>query len=68
MREPDLGIDAPARPGAESLVVDLPAEACTHAVITRLRELFAAHPGGAAVRVRFLASTGVTPLDVATFA
>ena len=67
VREPDLGIDAPARPGAESLVVDLPAEACTNAVITRLRELLAAHPGGAAVRVRFLASTGVTPLDVGNF-
>ena len=48
-------------------MVDLPAEACTNAVITRLRELLAAHPGGAAVRVRFLASTGVTPLDVGNF-
>jgi DNA polymerase-3 subunit alpha len=67
VREPDLGADAPERPGAETLVVDLPAEACTNAVITRLRELLAAHPGGTAVRVRFLASTGVTPLDVGSF-
>ena len=67
VREPDLGIDLPARPGAESLVVDLPAEACTNAVIIRLRELLAAHPGGSAVRVRFLSSTGVMPLDVGSF-
>jgi DNA polymerase-3 subunit alpha len=67
VREPDLGVDLPPRPGAEALVVDLPAEACTNAVITRLRELLAAHPGGSPVRVRFLSSTGVTPLDVGSF-
>jgi DNA polymerase III subunit alpha len=67
VRDPDLGIDAPPRAGAEALVVDLPAEACTNAVIVRLRELLAAHPGGATVRVRFLSSTGVTPLDVGHF-
>ena len=44
VREPDLGIDAPARPGAESLVVDLPAEACTNAVITRLRDCWPRTP------------------------
>ena len=59
---------AAVRPGAESLVVDLPAEACTNAVIARLRELLAPrYPGGSPVRVRFLASTGVTPLDVGSF-
>jgi DNA polymerase III subunit alpha len=67
VRDPDLGVDAPARVGAETLVVDLPAEACTNAVIVRLRELLASHPGGAAVRVRFLSSSGVTPLDVGHF-
>jgi DNA polymerase III subunit alpha len=67
VRDPDLGVDAPARVGAEALVVDLPAEACTNAVIVRLRELLASHPGGAAVRVRFLSSSGVTPLDVGHF-
>jgi DNA polymerase-3 subunit alpha len=67
VREPALGIEAPARAGTQSIVVDLPAEACTNAVITRLREVLAAHPGASPVRVRFLASTGVTPLDVGSF-
>ena len=67
IRAPDLGIDLAPVPGVEALVVDLPAEACTNAVITRLREVLAAHPGGSAVRVRFLSSVGVTPLDVGSF-
>jgi DNA polymerase-3 subunit alpha len=67
VREPDLGLDAPVRAGAESLVVDLPAEACTQAVLTRLKELLAAYPGAAPVKVRFISSQGVTPLDVGSF-
>jgi DNA polymerase-3 subunit alpha len=66
VKEPDLGPNAP-RPLAESLVVDLPASACTPAVLERLRELLAAHPGAAPVRVRFLTSEGATPLQVGTF-
>ena len=48
-------------------MVDLPAAACTPSVLARLKELFEAHPGGAPVRVRFLSSTGVTPLQVGTY-
>jgi DNA polymerase-3 subunit alpha len=66
VKEPDLGPNAP-RPLAESLVVDLPASACTPAVLERLRELLAAHPGAAPVRVRFLTSEGATPLQVGSF-
>ncbi|HEV8563556.1 MAG TPA: DNA polymerase III subunit alpha [Actinomycetota bacterium] len=62
--EPDLG--APTR-SSGSLIVDLPASACTPAVLSRLRELFEAHPGPSPVRVRFLSSTGVTPLAVGTY-
>jgi DNA polymerase-3 subunit alpha len=65
VREPDLGGAVAAT--RDALVVDLPATACTPSVLARLRELFEAHPGGAPVRVRFLSSTGVTPLDVGTF-
>ena len=36
-------------------------------MLARLKELFEAHPGGAPVRVRFLSSTGVTPLEVGTY-
>jgi len=66
VREPDLGtaatIEAP-----EALVVDLPASACTPSVLARLKELLEAHPGGAPVRVRFLSTTGVTPLELGTY-
>jgi DNA polymerase-3 subunit alpha len=64
VREPDLGLDAPVRAGAESLVVDLSAEACTQAVLARLKELLGAYPGAAPVKVRFISANGVTPLDV----
>jgi DNA polymerase-3 subunit alpha len=67
VREPDLGADAPPQVIHETLVVDLQAAACTPAVIERLRELFEAHPGTATVKVRFLSSAGVTPLEVGTF-
>jgi hypothetical protein len=48
-------------------VVDLPAAACTPSVLAKLKELFEANPGGAPVRVRFMSSTGVTPLQVGTY-
>jgi DNA polymerase-3 subunit alpha len=67
VREPDLGGVAPAVSTPDALVVDLPAAACTPSVLAKLKELFEAHPGGAPVRVRFLSSTGVTPLQVGTF-
>jgi DNA polymerase-3 subunit alpha len=67
VREPDLGGAAPAASTPDALVVDLPAAACTPSVLAKLRELFEAHPGGAPVRVRFLSSTGVTPLQLGTF-
>jgi DNA polymerase-3 subunit alpha len=67
VREPDLGADAPPQVIHETLVVDLQAAACTPAVIERLKELFEAHPGTATVKVRFLSSAGVTPLEVGTF-
>ena len=45
-------------------MVDLPAEACTPAVLAKVKELLEAHPGGAPVRVRFLLVGGVTPVEV----
>jgi len=65
--EPDLGPSAPALRGPGALVVDLPAAACSPAVLARLKELFEANPGSSPVRVRFLSSQGITPLDVGTF-
>jgi DNA polymerase-3 subunit alpha len=67
VRAPDLGADAPAPPIVGSLVVELQAASCTNAVITRLKELLSAHPGPAPVKVRFLTSSGVTPLVVGSF-
>ncbi len=66
VREPDLGA-VPARRILGTLVVDVPAASCTKALIGKLKELLAAHPGSTPVRVRFLTSQGVTPLDVGTF-
>jgi DNA polymerase-3 subunit alpha len=66
VREPDLGA-ATMTDASEALVVDLPAAACTPSVLARLKELFDAHPGGAPVRVRFLSSTGITPLELGTY-
>jgi len=64
--EPDLGPDGP-RAGVESLIIDLPAAACTPAVLDKLRALLSAYPGGSPVRVRFLTSEGATPLQVGAF-
>ena len=61
MREPDL---ADVRGGPSTLEVDLPAAACTAAVLSKMKELLEAHPGSAAVEVRFHSSNGVTPLEV----
>ncbi len=66
VKEPDLGPDAP-RPTEESLVVDLPATACTPAVLSKLKEVLEAHPGEASVRLRFLSSQGAMPLALGTF-
>jgi DNA polymerase-3 subunit alpha len=65
--EPDLGEDGPQPPPAGVLVVDLPASACTNTVIAKLRELLGGHPGRTPVKVRFLSSQGVTPLDVGSY-
>ncbi len=67
VREPDLGIATTSSVAADALVVDLPAAACTPSVLAKLKDLFEANPGGAPVRVRFLASSGVTPLQVGTY-
>jgi DNA polymerase-3 subunit alpha len=64
VREPNLGVHAEADRDPASLVVDLAAAACTPVVLAKLKELFEAHPGGAPVRVRFVSSSGVTPLEV----
>jgi DNA polymerase-3 subunit alpha len=64
--EPDLGV-APEAPAPGVLVVDLPAASCTQAVLAKLRALFEAHPGRAPVRVRFVSSQGVTPLEVGAY-
>jgi DNA polymerase III subunit alpha len=65
VREPVL--NAEFLPRRDELVVDLPAVACTPAVLSKMKELFEAHPGTAPVRVRFLSSEGVTPLEVGSF-
>ncbi|HEY6567776.1 MAG TPA: hypothetical protein VI341_09700, partial [Actinomycetota bacterium] len=68
VREPDLGsLAAPSPIQAESLVVDLAAAACTPAVLAKLKDEFESHPGGTPVLVRFLSSSGVTPLEVGSF-
>jgi DNA polymerase-3 subunit alpha len=66
VKEPDLGPDAP-RLVEEVLVVDLPATACTPAVLAKLKELLGSHPGEAQVRLRFLSSQGTMPLALGTF-
>ncbi len=66
LREPELGQGGP-RTAAGALVVDLQAAACTPAVLARLKELFEANPGPSPVRVRFLASERVTPLDLGPY-
>jgi DNA polymerase III subunit alpha len=66
VKEPVLGPDAP-RLTARSLVVELAAAACTPAVLAKLKELFAAHPGDAPVVLRFVSSQGVTPLSLGSF-
>ena len=67
VREPHLGASSFEPPLAESLVVDLAAAACTPAVLAKLKGEFESHPGGTPVRVRFLSSDGVTPLEVGSF-
>jgi DNA polymerase-3 subunit alpha len=66
VREPDLDpTEAPF--GDHALVVELPAATCTPAVLGRLKTLFEQHPGPSPVRVRFISSEGVTPLEVGSF-
>ena len=36
-------------------------------MLAKLKQLFEAHPGPASVRVRFLSSQGIMPLQVGTF-
>ena len=65
--EPDLG-GAGRRAEPEGVLqVDVAAASATKAVIAKLKELLAAHPGRTPVRVRFLSSHGVRPLEVGTF-
>jgi DNA polymerase-3 subunit alpha len=63
IREPNLGLAAPNQP-LRHLEVDLPAEACTPAVLAKVKELLESHPGSAPVQVRFRSSNGVTPVEV----
>ncbi|MEZ0234222.1 MAG: DNA polymerase III subunit alpha [Actinomycetota bacterium] len=67
VREPDLGGASSIAAVPDAVVVDLPAAACTPSVLAKLKDLFEAHPGGAPVRVRFLSSGGVTPLELGTY-
>jgi DNA polymerase III subunit alpha len=61
--EPDLGaVREPPPDGI--LMIELPAATCTPSVIGKLKQLLASSPGRTPVRVRFLSSQGVTPLDV----
>jgi DNA polymerase-3 subunit alpha len=63
IREPNLGAASP-NPPLRHLEVDLPATACTPAVLARVKELLESHPGNASVQVRFQSSQGVTPFEV----
>ncbi|MEX0989705.1 MAG: DNA polymerase III subunit alpha [Actinomycetota bacterium] len=64
--EPELeGVEAPVLAG--ELVVDLPAQACTNAVISKVKDLLDDAPGRTPVRVRFISSQGVTPLKIGSF-
>ena len=63
IREPNLGLAAPIPP-SRHVEVDLPAEACTPAVLAKVKELLESHPGSAPVQVRFRSSNGVTPVEV----
>jgi DNA polymerase III subunit alpha len=63
IREPNLGLAAP-NPPLHHLEVDLPAEACTPAVLAKVKDLLESHPGNAPVQVRFRSSNGVTPVEV----
>ncbi|HEY7666555.1 MAG TPA: DNA polymerase III subunit alpha [Actinomycetota bacterium] len=62
VREPALSGDVAPEP--TTLEVDLPAAACTPAVLSRMKELLQSHPGTASVQVRFHSASGVTPLEV----
>ncbi|MGZ4124945.1 MAG: DNA polymerase III subunit alpha, partial [Actinomycetota bacterium] len=64
IREPDLGGAGPVPKTKGTLVVAVPAATCTNALIAKLKELLAAHPGSTPVTVQFLTSSGVTPLNV----
>ncbi len=64
VREPDLPEGAEAETLDRRLEVDLPAAACTPAVLSRVKELLEAHPGSAPVQVRFRSANGVTPIEV----
>ena len=65
--EPDLG--GPGRPAEPegTLVIQLGAASCTAAVIAKLKELLAGHPGGTPVQMRFVSAQGARPLEVGTF-
>ena len=50
-----------------SLVVELPASACTPSVLSKLKHLLEAAPGDVPVRIRFVSSQGVRPLELGRF-
>jgi len=58
----DVGAAPPS-----SLLVELPASACTPSVLGKLRQLLEAAPGEVPVRVRFVSSQGVQPLELGRF-
>jgi DNA polymerase-3 subunit alpha len=67
IREPDLGGAGPVPKTKGTLVVDVPGATCTKALIGKLKELLAAHPGSTPVTVQFLTAGGVTPLNVGSY-
>ena len=64
VREPDLGLGMTPSVGPENLVVDLQAAACTPGGAREAEGGLRGASGRAPVRVRFLSSAGVTPLEV----
>jgi DNA polymerase-3 subunit alpha len=68
MRAPTLVESDGRREGhAGSLVVELPAAACTPSVLGKLQLLLEAAPGDVPVQVRFVSSQGVRPLELGRF-
>jgi DNA polymerase-3 subunit alpha len=68
VKAPVLEVDGGVAGGAtSSLVVELAASACTPGVLAKLKHLLEAAPGEVPVRILFVSSEGVRPLELGRF-